>query len=482
MEVSYSASLAAICADFAQMPLPDPVIRETKRLIFDTIGCGLGGHAVEKGRLAARFTQSNGGTGAATVLGLRGKFPATAAAFANGELMHALDWCSVQPPSHVPTYVLPPLLALAESRHLSGKALIAAMALACEVTGRVGQSIGSLRATPGGFPRRVWGISTNQLGATAGAGLLLGFDADQMLHALGASAYYAPLATHVKYNHTIEVGYAKYGPSGWMAQGALTTALLTEMGHRGDTSFLDGPHGFAAQNGALDWEPDRIFADWGQDWVFLSLGYKKWPVNGMNQSSIDVFIDLIEEHGLQPDEIDEVTMSIEAFAGLPKYVNTTPNDHVEAASSGPYSLAVAAHRIPRGPQWQADGLWHDPKIRAFMAKVRHAVNPKSEPLRARDLEEERRHYLRHRPAHIRILARGRVFEGETDFAAWLSVDPDHAPSDAELAQKFRENAAGRIAPDKVERAIEALWDLENCMDVAAVMTLLQGESEGVTHG
>lgn len=186
--------------------LPDTVVTEAKRLLLDTIGCGLGGHAVEKGQMAVRLTERMGGTPEATVLGRKRKVPAAMAAFANGDLMNALDWNVLMPPSHVPPYAIAPALALAEAQGKSGRDLIVAAVLAMEVSGRIGTALGGLRATKGGYPLKVWGIGANQIGATAGAAHILGLEADRMQHALGLAAFHAPLPTHVKYNYTKEVG------------------------------------------------------------------------------------------------------------------------------------------------------------------------------------------------------------------------------------------------------------------------------------
>jgi 2-methylcitrate dehydratase PrpD len=151
---------------------------------------------------------------------------------------------------------------------------IAAAALAMEVTSRLSTATGGLRSGKDAVPRRVWGLTSNSIGGTAGAANLLGLDAHKMLHALGTSAYYAPLATHTKFNYTVEQGYAKYGPAGWMAQGAVTTTLLAEMGYHGDTSFLEGDYGFYVQNGADNWNPDTLTVGLGRDWVFMNVGFK----------------------------------------------------------------------------------------------------------------------------------------------------------------------------------------------------------------
>ena len=128
--------LADFCAGHRFEDLPAEAVNETKRIILDTIACGLGGHGVDKGKMAVELSRLTGGTAEASIIGTKGKVPTSVAAFANGELMNALDWRPVVPPAHVPPYVLPPVLAIAEARHKSGKDLIAAAALGMEVTSR----------------------------------------------------------------------------------------------------------------------------------------------------------------------------------------------------------------------------------------------------------------------------------------------------------------------------------------------------------
>ena len=453
-------ALADFCAAHRFEDLPPQAVQETKRLLLDTIGCGLGGHGVDKGRMAVDLSRLSGGVAQSSILGVKGKVPAGAAAFANGELMNALDWCPVLPPAHVSPFVLPPVLALAEARGKSGKELIAAAALGMELSSRLATATGGLRSGKDAVPRRVWGLSSNSIVGTAGAAHLMGLGAHKMLHALGISAYYAPLATHTKFNYTVEQGYAKYGPAGWMAQGAVTTALLADMGYHGDTTFLEGPYGFYVQNGAESWNPEKLSGGLGRDWMFLNVGYKPWPTCGIFQSSANVFHKLITELDLAPQEIEEVQMKVETIGTLPAYVSAEPMDHVEAASSAPYILAVIAHRIQRGPGMQAQSVIDDPKIRAFMKKVRVALNPRCEILRHQDITVEGRPYPRHRPGYIAVKARGQVFERTADFCDWMSIDPHYRASDEALAGKFRDNAHIVLSSARAEKVIDLILDLD----------------------
>ena len=469
-----SKLLADFCAAHRFEDLPAAAVDETKRLFLDTIGCALGGHGVAKGQMAVALSLMSGGKEEASIYGIKGRFPASLAAFANGELMNALDWCPVVPPAHVSPFVMPAVLALAQARAKSGKALIAAAALGMEVTSRLSTATGGLRSGKDGVPRRVWGLTPNSIGGTAGVAHLMGLDAGQMLHAMGTSAYYAPVASHSKFNYTVEQGYAKYGPAGWMAQGALNTALLAEMGYRGDTTFLEGDRGFYAQIGADSWNPDKLRDGLGQNWVFMNAGYKPWPTCGIFQSPANLMQDLITELDLKPEEIEAVEMKVETIGTLPAYVSTEPMDHVEAASSAPYIMAVIAHRIPRGPGQQAQSVIEDPKIRAFMKKVKVSLNPRCEILRHQDIVVEGRPYARHRPGYISVKARGQVFERTTDFCDWLSHDPAYRATDEGLAVKFRENAAIVLSHEKTERAIELILSLDKLDSLSPLWDALSG--------
>jgi hypothetical protein len=191
------------------------------------------------------------------------------AAFANGELMNAIDWNALLPPSHVPPYVVPPALALAEAHHASGQDLICAVATALEISGRVGTSLGGLRATPGGFPLRVWGISSNQLGATAGAAKILVCPASVLRP--GSRRYYALPS------HTSTTTRRMWAPSTHLPAGSrkgVTTALLKW--DTGEHDVLDGEHGFWAMNSAPS----------------VPEGYRSARADGVHERCMQVLADL----------------------------------------------------------------------------------------------------------------------------------------------------------------------------------------------
>jgi len=110
--------LAKFSSELRYEDLPDSVIRETKRMLLDSVGVSFAAHAVDKGRICTEISQRLGGAPEATIIGARGKVSASNAALANGELINALDYDALFiPGGHVAPYVVPAILAMAEAQN-----------------------------------------------------------------------------------------------------------------------------------------------------------------------------------------------------------------------------------------------------------------------------------------------------------------------------------------------------------------------------
>jgi hypothetical protein len=126
--------------------LPEEVVVECKRILLDSLGCALGAVDQHKGKIGIEFGRLAGGAdGDATIIGTADRTSIFGAAFANGELINALDFDAVLPPGHVTPYVLPQTMAVAESQQRSGRDVIAAIALSHEMSFRFYKSVDYLR-------------------------------------------------------------------------------------------------------------------------------------------------------------------------------------------------------------------------------------------------------------------------------------------------------------------------------------------------
>ena len=271
---------------------------------------------------------------------------------------------------------------------------------------------------------------------------VLGLGKDKIANAFGIAGNFAPIPGHTKWVYTPLTGMIKYGSAGWMAQGGVTSALLAERGYQGDKSILDGDYGFWAMNGseACMWE--KITEKLGQEWMILKTTYK-------------------------------VLVKTEGFAGLPRFQSLELGNHVDAQFRMPYNIAVAAHRIKIGPEWQKKGTMENPDILKFMRKISYETYPRCEEAREQDLVLERRPYIRRRPAYVEVEARDKTFTHQVEYAKWLSMDVEEVRArDEEIEDKFRTNASEALQRDRIEKAIELIWGLERIEDVTELTQAL----------
>jgi len=459
-----TAGITATIVDWARglrfEDIPAPVIHEARRYLLDAWGCTLAGWNTDKGRLAAGTMQAMAGTagkaGEAALIGTRSRLPAPIAAFANAELMNALDYDAIP---HVPPVTLPALLAVAQREKLSGRALLTGIVVAHEIAVRLSaassQMISSLIET--GETPTVFGINHEGIiAATAGIGAMLGYDAAKMAHAMGLAGYYCPPQGSHNWETLSPKTHVKYTPVGWICQGAVTAALLAGQGFTSNPALFDGPAAFPAFYGWPAWKPEVALAGYGENWRILSVDYKPHAACRFTHSQIDCMQRLVARHGLKAQDME----AIETL-GVPFVANPDPL-HVRTQEDGqfstPYVVALAAHGIPLDAHaYDADRL-HDPAIRATMARIRWAVHPDATAAKKQD----RRSYI----ARVTVrMKNGQTFVEESLFPKGVGSLPDSRLSDAELEEKFLANATMRLPLAEARRLVAKLWQMDRLADV-----------------
>lgn len=190
--------------DLKYEDLPEDVVHTAKRIFMDIVGCGLGSHPLDKGATAVKLVKAKGGAPEATILGTGEKLPMDEVAFANGELMHSMDFNAISPPLYVAPMVCPATLAVAENQGRSGKDFLTAMVAGFEIAMRIGQSLGNFRSRE--IKTRASGTTWDTMGVAIAAGKLMGFNKEQMTNAFGLSGYFAPIPCLMKYMHTANNG------------------------------------------------------------------------------------------------------------------------------------------------------------------------------------------------------------------------------------------------------------------------------------
>ena len=176
-----TVALAEFAAALKLGDLPADVVANVKLMILDSLGCAIAATTLGDGcRETMAVMRSLGGTPESTIIGSADKVSAPNAAFANGALVHALNYDPMGTEiGHVGVVCLVAPLAMAEAiGGLSGSEFLAASAAACEVSARITAAIARTGRRPS--EKFLSGQLLSYFGAAAGAGRALGLDAAQM--------------------------------------------------------------------------------------------------------------------------------------------------------------------------------------------------------------------------------------------------------------------------------------------------------------
>ena len=464
--------LAQFAVDTKWEALPPAISHETKLLLMDTIGCALAALATDKGKMNLALAKRYGGPPEASIIGTNDKTSLPTAAMVNGELMFALDFTAMIAGGNEPSYVIPAILAMAESTGASGKDLVIATAIGLEISSRIARAVlrqvidPSEAQPPLPLKLRRSGNAYSNFGAAAGAGRLLKLNREKMSHALGIAGHLCKVLTHGRYGSAGHRWSAKYGVPGWQSTGAITAALYAEMGYTGDLTQLDdAENGFWYFAGYQGWRPEKITADLGKTWLYnYRMHYKPYPCCSLFHGALDCFYEILEKNVLKPEEIEKIYIFGRVGMDHPLYGNREIKSISDAQFNPRYIFSVAAHRVTVGVEWVYAATMTNPEILRFMDKVNF---------------EEYRKPAGKGPANASrcdVIARGKTFTSEKEFS-WGTVGTPAAIKDDELIEKFRHNAARVLSKTQTERAVQAFIKLEEIENISKLMkevTLIKG--------
>src|SRR4030043_1929743 len=122
--------------------IPPDVTEHTKKQVLDILGVALGGSSKAGVKELAEIVTDWGGKEESTIFCYGKKVPAPNAAQVNATMGHALDYDDTgDGPTHPSVVIVSSALAMAERKgKVSGRELIAAVALGTDMMGRLGQA------------------------------------------------------------------------------------------------------------------------------------------------------------------------------------------------------------------------------------------------------------------------------------------------------------------------------------------------------
>ena len=440
-------TIAQRFADYAagvrQAKLPAEVLHAARRCLVDWFAATVPGGIEPPATLLVEAFAEEIGHGRAQLVPSGRRATARAAAFINGAAAHTIEFDDIYRDAiyHPGVVTVPAALALAQTRGLSGEALLRAIVAGYEVGTRIGVAV-----NPAHYEFWHTTGTVGCFGAAAAAACALGLDAARTAHALANAGTMAAglqqafradcMGKPLHAGHAAEVGVA--------------TALAAERGVTGALDILEGARGFgAAMSREVDWE--AALAGIGVRFNIVSMTQKNHAACGHIHAAIDAVLVLRAEHRLTPAQVKRITARTYGKA-LEVAGNTTAATVFEAKFSLPYCLAAAlAIGSVRVDAFSAERL-EDAGIRRLMQRVEMAVEPGLDAAFPRqraavvEIETEDGRRLRH-------------------FAPTRKGDPDAPLSDVELADKARE-LVSPVLGSAAAALLETLWQVDRLASVA----------------
>ncbi|MFT4199264.1 MmgE/PrpD family protein [Gordonia sp. (in: high G+C Gram-positive bacteria)] len=468
--MTLTEQLAGFAVGVRAADLPDEVVHESQRILLDTLGCAVASLDDDGAQRGVAFGRILGaGTPESSVIGTGEKVSHLGAAFANAELVNALDQDAVLPPGHVTPYVVPGALAVAEALGASGEQLLEAIAVAHEMSFRIGKCTDYLRDMKDGVVTipKIIGYASTIFGATAAVGKIKGFDAETMADALGIAGSTSPTNSQRAWMMHAPSTTIKYQLAGQMALTALQAAHLAELGHTGDRQILDDrEYGWPRFIGTRRWEPAAIGDGLGDTWTFTPFqSFKPYPHCRVMHAIFDALTEIVDEQDLAPEEIESITAWGESFVQQPTWTNETITNPRDAQFSMTHGLAMAAHRIPPGKQWQTPEAVNRPSVLALTERSTFAPHPDHAAALAKDPAA--------RASKVEVRARGKVFTGERAYPKGSpSKDPETYMTDEQLIAKFTHNVDGVVADAEAKAVVDAVYKLADVAKVGSILDLM----------
>ncbi len=418
-------TLADYAASLRTAPISAHVRHHASRVVIDWFACLLPGSLLPPATSLIEGLADELGHGNAIVYGPLAAAPIRTAALINGTASHIIEFDDIFRDAvyHPGCPTISAALAVAQSRNLSGDALVRAIIAGYEVSTRIGVAV---QPSHYDFWHTTGTIGT--FGAAAAAAVALGLDATQTAHALANAATMAAALQQAFRSDA----HSKPLHAGHAAEAGALAALGASRGMTGALDVLEGEAGFgAAMSKAANWS--RATADLGTRFNITQMTVKNHGCCGHAFAAIDAALALHKQHGFSVDQIERIRIG-----GYRATVDVTGRNQVSTAFEGrfstPFTVATAlVHGSVRLAAFEPDRL-ADPVVQALTKKTEVVLDAQCTA-----------DFPGRRSARMDItLKDGTVL---SRYQATRKGDPDDPLTDAELAAKFRELATPAIGAE-----------------------------------
>jgi 2-methylcitrate dehydratase len=439
MDKSISRQIAEFAVGLSYDNLPERVVHEVKRYLYDSIGCAYGGYHTRDVNILRDIYRGMEGRQEATLIGFGDRIPAVNATLVNSLMIRALDFNDIywkEDPSH-PSDLIPAALAAGELAEASMKEVIVAVVLAYEFEQRLCEF-----AVPGVRERKWHHATLTQFVSPIVAGKVLGLTVDQMVHAIGISGCH---------NHTIgcptagKLTMMKNTVDPMAVQSGVLAALMAKRGYTGTEAVFDGKEGLMDVFGP-EWAMEKLVGGLGEKYKILDCSMKAFPTEALTHTHITAVLKAVTRNNVTHDQIERVTVTTIARAcdilfDPHKY---RPESRETADHSLPYCIAAALvdHKITT--QSFSDEKLKDPRIWEVIDKIKGEASIEFEKM-----------FPAKQPSKVVVRTRdGREF---SEYLEYPKGDPREPMTMEDLDNKFGALSSKLLSPEAQRRVKDMIF-------------------------
>jgi 2-methylcitrate dehydratase PrpD len=456
LEPQVTASLARYIAS-AQITHVGAEVRELGRLhVLDTLASIVACRDLEPARVARQLSLQLSGDArksAATILGTYDRASIVDAVFASAMTGHGAEINDFNPSAFVQPgpAVVSTALALAETRHRSGDAVLRAVIAGYELAGRVPRALGVENLRRAGIANHAIGAL---FGAAATAASLLELPRERVGDLLALCAQQA--GGSWQWLLDVEHIEKSFVFAGMGARNGLHAALMVEAGFRGVRDCLDQYGGFMAAPIFAGGDADRSQLIEGlHDRSELHLtAFKRHPVGGPAQPAVEALLDLLPRIERRP--VERVRIAMPGRANVFR-------DAAMPALNLRYLAAIILldGRLDFTSAQSLDRMRSDASVREAMAKIDVEHDPAQEAAPGTPRTES---------ARVVVTLQGGV-ELEK-YVPFVRGFPSHPMSRADVEHKALELMTPRLGARRAGDVVEKVSALEELPAAAELVSLI----------
>ncbi len=456
LEPPVSEPLARSIASSQVAPLGAEV-RELGRLhILDTLAAVVACRDLAPARLAREFALASSGDArksAATILGSYDRAAIVDAVFASAMTGHGAEINDFNPSAFVQPgpAVVSTALALAETRHRSGDALLRAVIAGYELAGRVPKALGVDNLRRAGIANHGIGAL---FGSAAAAASLLGLARESIDDLLAFCAQQASGS----WQWVLDVEHIEkaFVFAGMGARNGLSAALMVEAGFHGVRACLDRPGGFMSASIFAGGDADRRRLSDGlaEPSELHHTAFKRYPVGGPAQPAVEALLELVPR--IDPHALESVRICMPGRANVFR-------DAAMPALNLRYLAAIIlidGHLDFTAAQ-SLERMRSDARVRDWMAKVEIEHDPAQEAPPGTPRTES---------ARVVLSFRGGVRHEK--YVPFVRGFPSHPMSRADVEHKALELMEPRLGTHGARAVVERVSALESLPAAGELVSLI----------